>query len=237
MLGWEFPPHISGGLGTACLGLTRGLTKAGVDVLFVVPRAYGDEDQRFAMVVGGSDVPIAAAGQDAADELLAAAQALVAGGTADAAAAQLAGMAVRMRVLAVDSPLTPYLTPEEYLERLAALGRAVGQAPTEGGAVETPGGATAPPTASSAGEGPSGLDSAGADEEARTLPFTGQYGPDLMTEVGRYARVVAEIASGQTFDVIHAHDWMTFPAAVLAAHLTGRPLVTHLHASEYDRSG
>ena len=44
MFGWEFPPHIAGGLGTACYGLTRGLAKHGVEVFFVMPHAYGDED-------------------------------------------------------------------------------------------------------------------------------------------------------------------------------------------------
>ena len=56
MFGWEFPPHIAGGLGTASYGLTRGLAKNGVEVKFVVPRAYGDEDQRFVRVVNASDV-------------------------------------------------------------------------------------------------------------------------------------------------------------------------------------
>ena len=56
MFGWEFPPHIAGGLGTACYGLTRGLARNGVEVIFVVPKAYGDEDQRFIRVVNASDV-------------------------------------------------------------------------------------------------------------------------------------------------------------------------------------
>ena len=52
MLGWEFPPHISGGLGTACYGLTQGLSAEDVEVLFVVPRAHGDEDQTHARIMG-----------------------------------------------------------------------------------------------------------------------------------------------------------------------------------------
>jgi hypothetical protein len=44
MFGWEFPPHISGGLGTACYGLTKGLTSLkNMEVLFVVPKVFGDE--------------------------------------------------------------------------------------------------------------------------------------------------------------------------------------------------
>src|SRR4051812_9013121 len=58
MLGWEFPPHISGGLGTACFGLTQGLSQHGVDVLFVVPRAQGDEDARFVKIFGANEVVI-----------------------------------------------------------------------------------------------------------------------------------------------------------------------------------
>lgn len=57
MFGWEFPPHISGGLGTACFGLTKGLAKHGVNVIFVVPRAYGDEDEQAVRLVNASDVP------------------------------------------------------------------------------------------------------------------------------------------------------------------------------------
>ena len=45
MFGWEFPPHISGGLGTACYGITQGLLKQGVEVIFVVPKLFGGEDK------------------------------------------------------------------------------------------------------------------------------------------------------------------------------------------------
>ena len=56
MFGWEFPPHIAGGLGTACYGMTRGLAQHGVKVIFVMPKAFGDEDQQFVRVVNASDV-------------------------------------------------------------------------------------------------------------------------------------------------------------------------------------
>jgi len=58
MFGWEFPPHITGGLGTACFGLTKGLSKHNTEVLFVVPRAYGDEDQRVARIINASDIEV-----------------------------------------------------------------------------------------------------------------------------------------------------------------------------------
>jgi hypothetical protein len=59
MFGWEFPPHISGGLGTACYGLTRGMSVVpDLDILFVVPKAYGDEDQTRIQLMGAGDVTL-----------------------------------------------------------------------------------------------------------------------------------------------------------------------------------
>ena len=58
MFGWEFPPHIAGGLGTACYGLTKGLAKNDVEVLFVMPSASGDEDQSAVKILNASDVEI-----------------------------------------------------------------------------------------------------------------------------------------------------------------------------------
>ena len=43
MFGWEFPPHIAGGLGTACYGMTQGLARNDVEVIFVMPKASGDD--------------------------------------------------------------------------------------------------------------------------------------------------------------------------------------------------
>ncbi|HEY7111961.1 MAG TPA: glycosyltransferase family 4 protein [Thermoanaerobaculia bacterium] len=63
------------------------------------------------------------------------------------------------------------------------------------------------------------------------------YGPNLATEVLRYAARAAAIARRERFDVIHAHDWMTFPAGLEARRVSGKPLVVHVHATEYDRAG
>ena len=67
---------------------------------------------------------------------------------------------------------------------------------------------------------------------ART-PRGSLYGPNLATEVLRYAAGPATIARRERFDVIHAHDWMTFPAGLEARRVSGRPLVVHVHATEY----
>ncbi len=65
----------------------------------------------------------------------------------------------------------------------------------------------------------------------------GHYGPDLPREVLRYAGAAAGIASRESFDVIHAHDWLTFLAGVEASRTSGKPLVLHVHATEFDRAG
>jgi glycogen synthase len=67
--------------------------------------------------------------------------------------------------------------------------------------------------------------------------FSGAYGPDLLDEVKRYAQVGAAIAAENKFDVIHAHDWMTYLAGIAAKKVSGKPLVVHVHATEFDRSG
>ena len=69
--------------------------------------------------------------------------------------------------------------------------------------------------------------------------FSGKYGANLMEEVARYALVARQVAielEGQ-FDVIHAHDWLTYYAGIAAKEVSGKPLVVHMHATEYDRSG
>ena len=93
MFGWEFPPHIAGGLGTACYGLTRGLAKQGTEVIFVVPKAYGDEDKRFVHVVNASDIEIPA------------------GEIIDAE------MRDKLTFIHIDSNLIPYVSPEEFDEQ------------------------------------------------------------------------------------------------------------------------
>ena len=63
------------------------------------------------------------------------------------------------------------------------------------------------------------------------------YGDDLEAEVYRFAEKASVIAKEEDFDVIHAHDWVTFPAAVKISKETGIPLVVHVHITEFDKSG
>lgn len=200
MFGWEFPPHISGGLGTACFGMTQALAKKGVEIIFVLPR-LGEQAEKngFLRLRGASGTPLPPqltermdrAGQDMWTE--------------------------GIRCLPVESPLMPYLTPQGYVAALERLR----QGPWSAGRGDS---MAAPHAAATAG-GPF------------TFELHGGYGPDLMSEVLRYSRLAAAVAARETFDVIHVHDWMTYPAGMLARALTGKPLVAHIHATEYDRSG
>ncbi len=185
MFGWEFPPHIAGGLGTACYGLTRGLARNDVEVIFVVPKAYGDEDQRFIRVVNASDV-----------------DAVYRSGEADS------DIWKHVKFMEINSNMVPYISPEQW-EKERSHSEKVGTIHHEG------------------------------DVWRERYNFSGKYGANLLEEVARYAvvaRQVAEELKGQ-FDVIHAHDWLTYYAGIAAKEVSGKPLVVHMHATEYDRSG
>ena len=187
MFGWEFPPHIAGGLGTACYGMTRGLARNGVEVTFVMPRAYGDEDRRFVRVINASDVEtvFGNVSSDAADII------------------------EKMSFIHIDSNLVPYISPEDYESYHDEFVKS-GEKRWET-----------------------------TDVWSQRYTFSGKYGANLMEEVARYAIVAAEVAKeleGQ-FDVIHAHDWLTYFAGIAAKRVSGKPLVVHMHATEFDRSG
>jgi glycosyltransferase involved in cell wall biosynthesis len=64
-----------------------------------------------------------------------------------------------------------------------------------------------------------------------------RYSRDLFEEVDRFTTQVISQFAGESFDVIHAHDWMTFPAGVALSERTGKPLIVHIHSLEQDRSG
>lgn len=151
MFGWEFPPFNSGGLGTACLGLTKALARIGHDITFVLPKQL-DLKVNYMDVVY-ADVP-------------------------------------RLRVKAVNSPLAGYLTDGRYRMLMDAL-------PHE---------------------------------------LTRLYGRDLYEETQRYAEKAYALAKTVDHDVIHAHDWLSFPAGMAAKAASGKPLVSHVHATEFDRS-
>lgn len=181
MFGWEFPPHISGGLGTACYGLVKGLLNHGVNVLFVVPKAYGDEDGSVARIMGASDIPI-----DVRDK-------------------KYTEFWENFSYMEVNSKLIPYVSLEEYYQLLEN-------------------------SSSSVSESEESL-------YTRRFNFSGSYGPNLLEEVEKYALIAAFIAEQNPHNVIHAHDWLTYRAGIAAKRVSGKPLVVHIHATEFDRSG
>lgn len=68
-------------------------------------------------------------------------------------------------------------------------------------------------------------------------PFDQLYGGNLIKKVGHYETLSRRIAREERFDLVHAHDWMTFPAAIGIKRESHRPAVLHVHSTEYDRSG
>jgi glycogen(starch) synthase len=191
MLGWEYPPHISGGLGTACHGLTTELANQGVHIDFVVPRLYGDELAAH-MRLTGVDQPF---DPDAPPP-----ESVFFSLPASTAASPL----VRH---AIPAYLMPYMREPDYNDVLELRRR---QQPMEPLALA-----------------PLLQPEQGSDH----------YGDTLFDEVLRYAAEVVHRFGTGHWDVVHAHDWMTYPAAMQLAALLGIPLVAHVHSLEQDRSG
>jgi len=220
MLGWEFPPHISGGLGTACYGLTKALDQLDVDVCFVLPMPVPVDSPSHVQFRTPADGPTAArvAGADAS-----------ATPDDDAAPAQA----------------HPMQAAFEHVEfrRLEAFLQAYGTTASEQSIRE------AIRSLQARGEIPADIDEAMITEALGTPqapraegddgPTLGgsMYGSDLMAQIRRYERLAVDLASREQFDVVHAHDWMTYPAALAVAAKSGKPLVVHVHSTEFDRAG
>jgi len=171
MFGWEFPPHILGGLGTASYGLTKGMHNNGdMDITFVIPKPWGDEEKGFAKIIGASNTPVA--WRDVSWDY------------------------VQSRVGKVIDPqlyfdLRDHIYADFNYLRLNDLG---------------------------------------------CIEFSGRYPDNILEEINNYSIVAGVIARTVDFDIIHSHDWLTYPAGIHAKNVTGKPLVIHVHASEFDRS-
>ena len=182
MFGWEFPPHISGGLGTASFGLTKGMaTLDGIEVIFVVPKAWGDEDQSMVRLIGANRVPVAFK--------------------------QIFYKGTRgpIEKIEISSKIIPYVDPEDFW-------RLVRSETTDHKLfVKT--------------------------DNKGMIDFSGRYESNLLDEIYKYSIVASVIAEENDFDIIHAHDWLTYPAGIAAMEVSGKPLVIHVHATDFDRSG
>jgi glycosyltransferase involved in cell wall biosynthesis len=182
MFGWEFPPHISGGLGTASYGLTKGLSKVpGMQIRFVVPKAFGDEDRSRMEIIGANEIEVS--------------RKLV----------NYEGFLREIEYLEINSMLLPYTDPEEYEKK----------------------------TKEARSEGKTFIQTSFRGK----IEFSGKYGDNLFQEIANYAIVASVLGETDDFDIIHAHDWLTYPAGIAAKKVSGKPLVIHVHATDFDRSG
>ncbi|MHC4737676.1 MAG: glycosyltransferase family 4 protein [Planctomycetota bacterium] len=180
MLGWEFPPFISGGLGTACYGLTKAMDQFGIKITFVLPKMV---DSKYATHV----------------------KLLSPHCLASAASFKTINL-TNVTFRAINSPLQPYSTPDVYQQQLEETLR---QKQIQGGNVGL--------TGQTIGE----------------IDYSG----NMYTEVHRYAAIATELATDEDFDIVHAHDWMTYPAGIAVAAMSRKPLIVHVHSTEFDRSG
>jgi Glycosyltransferase len=171
MFGWEFPPHILGGLGTASYGLIRGMSQQpDLDITFVMPKPWGDEDQSFLKIIGACNTPI---------------------------------VWREVNYDYVADRLAKYMDPQIYFDL---------------------------------------RDHLYADfsykyvNDLGCIEFSGRYPDNLLEEINNYSIVAGVIARTEQYDIIHAHDWLTYPAGIHAKNVSGKPLVIHVHATDYDRS-
>jgi glycosyltransferase involved in cell wall biosynthesis len=205
MLGWEFPPFITGGLGTACFGLTKALNRLAIDVLFVLPRAI---EAPLLWLPGEQPV------WRPADDAL-----------ADDITAALLGFEH------VEFKHVPGSVPNPYGAARAAAARS---AATRGAAA-----ARSALVAAAEGSRDGASPVALRQTQARVIGTgaEGGYEGNMIEKVRVYAERCLRVTTGEEFAVVHAHDWITFPAAQLIARRADKPLVLHVHSTEFDRSG
>ena len=157
MLGWEYPPHISGGLATACHGMVQGLLKEGHEVIFLMPRASEEVYEKPFRLLSAHNVTLPSH--------------------------------VDLKQFALLKEMIPGIDVQ-HIQHISG----------------------------------------------KTYNFSGAYGPNLMEEAFWFAVVVSKLVKELGFDIIHAHDWLTFPAGLMAKEISKKPLVVHVHATEFDRS-
>lgn len=171
MFGWEFPPHILGGLGTASYGLTKGMSlQRDMELTFVIPKPHGDEDQSFLKIIGACNTPLV--WKDPSYETL-------------------------------KERFGHYMDPQLYYDlrkNIYADFRYMNV------------------------------------NDLGCIEFSGRYPDNLLEEINNYSVCAGVIARTGQYDVIHSHDWLTYPAGIHAKNITGKPLVIHVHATDFDRS-
>lgn len=184
MIGWEYPPEITGGLGIATHGIAKALGELGNKVIFLIPRITRKEPKDKNVIIIGVNSKYLPIPQEELKRFL------------------LETMHLQtMNLYQSNVFISPEKFWEEFEEKQSLL--------QEEFSIET-----------------------------KEIHLEGGYGKNLYFEIQAFAEFVAKIASKlPTIDLIHAHDWMTFPSALYAKHVTGKPIILHVHATEFDRSG
>ncbi len=255
MLGWEFPPFISGGLGTACFGLTQALNESGHRVMFVLPKAV---DRDFTSHVDLISPHRSPAGADRGGRVSDFARLpesaklirkpLPDGSTAEFLEYDLPGLG-NVEFFGIPSSMVSSYGDGGPIDEQGVLHSADGRSLISLGQLES---------IRKAGKRLDGdfqvIEDAAYAELRETLESVGlgvadlgdsapgssagvDYGGDVISTSRDYARLVLRLCRDLRYDVIHAHDWMTYPAGMALARLTGKPLVAHIHSTEFDRSG
>lgn len=216
MLGWEFPPYITGGLGVACYGLTKALDEQGHEVIFILPRPLRGGGPPHLHVLSPGSLRSATQEGEA--------------GLPEDRAQEPSHREVHNEVAASFSRATFHSVPASFsspypdampADHAPALG-APAAAARKGG-----GGVVMGPSPQSPGQRASGDTGHGSM----------QYGFDLVADAERYARLVVSMTRRLRYDVIHAHDWLTFPAGMMLAQIARKPLIVQVHSTEFDRAG
>ncbi len=175
MLGWEFPPFISGGLGTACHGLTRAMDKLGIQITFVLPKSNINKSAGNLKILSSQQTPESVAFSTFKN--------------------------VTFQTIA--STLKPYVSEEQYRKMCFEAEQIKKNINISSGQSNAP----------------------------------DNYSGDMLSAIYDYAAKAAKIAGVEQFDIVHAHDWMTYPAGIAVSQTSGKPLVVHVHSTEFDRSG
>ena len=171
MFGWEYPPHVYGGLATANFGIAEGLhAQPDMDITLCLPKPWGDEDRTFAKIVGMNCVPIAYRDVDYDY--------------------------VKNRVGHIMEPELYYSMRDHIYADFNYMNV----------------------------------------NDIGCMDFAGGYPTNLHEEINNYSIIAGVVARTLDFDIIHAHDWLTFPAGIHAKNVTGKPLCIHVHATDFDRS-
>ena len=171
MFGWEYPPHVFGGLATANYGISQGLYAQGdIETVLCLPRPFGDEDTSACRIVAMNAVPIA--WRDVDYDY------------------------VKNRIGNVMDPdyyfkLRDHIYADFNYMHVNDLG---------------------------------------------AMEFAGGYPSNLHEEINNYSIIAGQVARTEEFDIIHAHDWLTYPAGIHAKQVSGKPLCIHVHATDFDRS-